>query len=171
MGRTSVILGGALVIWGVIRIVIRPLWDDLALAAWKRKRPEVERFMRDDIFRLDLEKRRASEERLDRALIIADRNAESIANLAADIARVAAEQRAMTTVLAGIPLIAASIESVNDTLERMERSVDRNNDIQVEHGEKIATLSALIGEDTPGRRHHTRRATDPRIVDPDEGDP
>jgi hypothetical protein len=174
VGRTSVLLGGVLVIWGVARIVIRPLFDELIFAAWKRKRPETERFMREEIFLRDIEERAANKAMLDRALTVARTNADSIERLADDVKRIGSEQQAMHTLLGGIPLLASGVESINDTLERLERTLERNTDTQVDHGEKIASLSALMGEETHGRRHYTRRATDPRLTDPDpidEGEP
>lgn len=167
VGRTSVLLGGVLVIWGVARMVIRPLFDELIFAAWKRKRPETERFMREEIFLRDIEERAANKAMLDRALTVARTNADAIDRLAGDVKRIGSEQQAMHTLLGGIPFLASGVESINDTLERLERTLERNTDTQVDHGEKIASLSALMGEETHGRRHYTRRATDPRLTDPD----
>lgn len=165
VGRVGALVGGALIIWGLVRVVLRPWFDDLTLASWKRKRPDVEAFMRDEIFRTDLAERRANKELLDRAMIVASANADSIGNLARDVARIGLEQNAMHTLLAGIPRIDAGMENIVDAIAEVSRDVREANAISREHGERIASLSALIGEETPGRRHYTRRATDPHLLD------
>lgn len=166
--RTTAIIGAAALIWALMRVAVRPLFDDLTFAAWKRKRAEAERFMREEIFKGDIEQRRLQEQQLQQALSVAHQNGQSISHLASDIAKLGAEQHAMTTLLAGIPLLAAGIEAVNDTLEHLRRDIQANTETTQEHGERIAALSALQGID--GRRHHTRRASDPHLIDHDPDD-
>lgn len=126
--------------------------------------------MREEMFRRDLEERAANKAMLERAMAVATINADAIERLAGDVKRMGTEQQAMHTLLGGIPLLSAGIEAINDTLDRLDRSVERSTMITAEHGEKIASLSALMGESVQGRRHHARRSNDTRLLDPPPGD-
>jgi uncharacterized protein with NAD-binding domain and iron-sulfur cluster len=165
--RAGALLGVLGATWAVTRGLIRPWFDELVLASWKRKKEEAERFMRNEMFQSELQQQVSDHLLIDKAIQVASANAHSISNLAGDVAKVALEQKAMATVLAGIPLIAASLENMNESLDRIGLSVERNTETQQHHGESIAALTAVLRADVPSRRHWTRRSTDPQIVDPE----
>lgn len=116
---------------GAVRYIFRPLFDDTVFNAVRRKKRDVEAFMRDEIFARDIS------DRMETARL-ARESADAVKRLSTDVA-------ALIPIIRDLPRLTGSVESLAD-------EVKAANTISRLHGEKISALVAVIEVDNGGRR-------------------
>lgn len=145
--------------WSVLRFILRPLWDETVFHAWLRKSPDVERHLRDTMFRKDIEERVELNRKLAEGITISTANAGAISAHTTEISRLTSEQRATNTLLQSLPHMSGIMEGMSDSIDRLGMQIDAALSVAKKNGETIAAHSVILMLDHD-RRHEARRSTD-----------
>lgn len=101
----AALLAGAIVVW-------RPLFDLAVLRAVQRRRPDIERMLREEVFKRELDEREATRKLIESAALTSERNAEAIDALRKGHEAIDRELRAL-------PALAQSVERCTDAVEKL----------------------------------------------------
>lgn len=161
-------LGGTM--WAVVRVVFRPFVDASRFDSFKRKGTDVNKFLREELFKEDLLARAQVLVLAQEGMGLATKNAMAIASLTTEISRVFSQQAAQNILLNSIPHLAGSMEIMSSTLERLSDKMDAATDIARTNGELLAAHAAILAERRTAnqqndQRQHVRRQDDVDALD------